>query len=491
MKWGESRYPLDFQLTKFQQMHKQIEEKLPAILSILSPSSIETELSEAVGIILSTKGDESEEESPVLQEYSQVVRLLIEGPLCGWWSGVEKELEEGLRVLIGTVGREAVRSAYLKKLLTSDEKNFSEVVHEISIAGRACHFLEPNTIDLEKKLPNSPKDSDVFGVYNGQEVRIEATVFHGKTPQSVDLDWIEKIESANVKTGFRIVLRDSPSSMEDALEIKEIVEQLSEKHCSHSEQDIRIKDRLFIWKQGSYACLARGALIKSVQLDLPLDHREVRNPCSTQRVTPRYLEEDFPNPEGVTSFMPEGENHDDVTTSKRILDVIERKRVQCDPTTINVIALGNPKPWHDGDIEDALFGAKIVADTFSEDSKTGMLKFHGNPSVSRSVKAPFHSVNFMNKDEEITFAEPYRIISGVWVFRLEGDGVYSQFYRNPNASIPVPDGFIPQITSEISIGERWKRLNGYYRWLSEGKPENRSMVHWLEAESEFKVFWSV
>lgn len=471
-------------------MLEKIKTELPAILSTITPSSVQSELSEAVSVISSAREMELEEEDPTWPEFRPVVQLLTDGPLCGWWSGVEKEVEDCLRFLIGTVGREAVRSAYLEKLLTENEKNFSEVVHEISIAGRACHFLEPNTFDLEKKLPNSPKDSDVFGVYKGRGVRIEATVFHGKTPQSVDLDWIEEIESANVKTGFIVVLRKSPSSMNDARDIKEIIERLSEQHCPNNEKDIEIGGRSYRWNQGSYGCLAQGSLIGSVQLDLPSEYRDVINPCSTQRVTPRSFEVDFPNPEEVSSFMPKGVDHDDVTTSKRILDVIERKCVQCDQTTINVIALGNPKPWHDSDIKDALYGAKILSNTFSKDPISGGLIFHENPSMTRNVKAPFHQARFMTEEDRITFVEPYRIVSGVWVFRREGDGVYSQFYVNPNASNPVPDCLVSQIKSETSVGQRWKQVNAYYQWLSEGKPENRSQVHWKEAESEFKSFWS-
>ena len=176
--------------------------------------------------------------------------------LCGavvpeWANSEAANLETGLATIVGTVGMVATRDAYKEKFLVEgksriknaqdkiqDAKNkLEDVRYEIAVTARACSVLDSGSIQLEKPIPDPAKDpkdwknSDVFGEFQGQPVRIEVTVLHESLPPAIQIELDDVVRQSEVASGFRITLRSVLLDEGYAHRVRALVELLHEKSC--------------------------------------------------------------------------------------------------------------------------------------------------------------------------------------------------------------------------------------------------------------------
>lgn len=352
-------------------------------------------------------------------------------------------LESQLVTIVQSVGINESRSAYKNKLLARTSNAFLDCRYEIAVAAAACRVLDPRTVELEKPIPDasrSPKDqknTDVYGMFRGQAVRIEVTVIHEELPPAIDLELDEYVEQADVG-GFCLTLRRALATRADAEQVRRLLEALYARHGEGAASQ-RIEGIRFDWRAGAYFSDQAGSPIESLQFYDTFpgaeNAKQIIHPCSVRMVTPKYIREDYPNPPGVVTLagIPEMPTREPV--SKKVHDMLAGKLAQCADGTVNIVAFGNPLAMHDREIHDAVAGSTMVNIPFSTDSHG--IRHMGDVFLWREQRAPFVPADQLNNDHQREdFVYPFRKRSAVWMLRL-GKNRHSEFIPNPNATIPV------------------------------------------------------
>ena len=391
--------------------------------------------------------------------------------LCGafvpeWANAEAVQLEEDLASVVNSVGIAAARTAFREKFLVEakskiqneqdkiqDAKNkLEDVRYEITVTARACAFFDAGSIQLEKPIPDPNKDekdwknSDVFGEFQGQPMRIEVTVLHEKLPAAIHIELDELVRQAEVESGFRVVLRSVLVDVGYAERVRALVELLDENHIASGGENVEIDGVRFEWKGGAYHCFQDTSPFESVcfygEDEAPgaATIRDIIHSCSERPVTPKHVLEDRPNPPGVvtTADLPNAPTQ--VPVSTKIRQMLQGKLQQCEEQVINVVAFGNPLPMHDREVINAVCGAEICVVPFWTD-KHGV-RHSGKGVLKRDPKSPFvPEQHLANDDDRTEFTEPFKIMSAVWHIRL-GTYATSKVIPNPNASLPVPSEFI-------------------------------------------------
>ena len=286
---------------------------------------------------------------------SSLIKLLCGAVVPEWRQAEGENLENDLKAIVAHLGIEEARRAFRGKLLVPDRKTLEDTRYEIFATARACVALDAGSVKLEHPIPDSTKDqknlknSDIYGTYQGQPVRIEVTVTHADQSEPVDADTIQI-------------------------------------------------------------------------------HR-----CSVRPTAPKFMKEDYPNPEGVRDVFDVVDPPDPL--SKKMRDMIQKKLLQCEPGVINIVAFGNPGPQNENDLVDALFGAPYVDQPFEVDEH-GNRRLVGEAEMRRAPRAPFQAANLCSGADREAFIEPFRLLSGVWHIRL-GSLPMSKVISNPNASVPI------------------------------------------------------
>jgi hypothetical protein len=159
----------------------------------------------------------------------------------------------------------------------------------------------------------------------------------------------------------------------------------------------------------------------------------------------RHERDELANPpEVVDALATEPGNHNDNPLSTRIWQRLNDKvQRQCEDGIVNLILLGQPRPWNDNSVEDALHGAPFAAVGFIEDEAG--VRHPLSASLQRTLSGPFRPYTDLPPDlppddrERLTqLRASFSRLSAVVLFRLGGTRPRATVYTNPNAGVKLP-----------------------------------------------------
>jgi hypothetical protein len=370
---------------------------------------------------------------------------ILSGAIVSDWTDIQgTDLERNLTTLADHLGFEETRKVFRKRLLVPVESSLQDVCYEIAVTARACVVLDPDSVQLEvpiqdaSKAPQHLKNSDIRGTFQGEPVRIEVTVLHEEPPLSVDAELTERLERADVASVFEITMR-APLQTDDKTNAAiALLKSLHQHHIETGGANVNIGEIYFAWRDSVYE--STQGPFERVVFHAAGDKygrgeiRSVSHTCTLRRVTPEYLSADYPNELEVVDVLDFVKAAEPV--SKKIRDTLQRKLAQCESGVVNLIAFGNPQRKDERSLRDALFGALIPVVQLQQDEHGGW-HLSGTRSF-RAPRAPFNpDKELRSDDDQETFINPFKILSGVWHIRL-GLRPLSKVIPNPNALFTVP-----------------------------------------------------
>jgi len=420
----------------------------PNICEILQGSPLEDDIAAAISFF--QEGEESLKEAleAGVFKLNELMWLLAGAIVPGFTDPAGVALESDLAVIVAQVGFDVARRTYRDKLLVDDSKKLEDTRYEIAVTSKACAVLDPGSAQLEKPIPDSRKqqrhwkNTDVYGTFHGQPVRIEVTVLHESLPEVVHLELDDIVKAAATPLGFSVALRTVLLDEGYAERVRAILELLAEAHVRTGGKDEEIDGVRFRWKKGAYHCEQDSSPFESIVLYSADEFsgadslRELTHPVSVRSVTPKFILEDHPNPPGVVTSADLPDAPTQVPVSTKIHQMLAGKLQQCEQGIMNIIAFGNPLPMHDREVASAVLGAEDGSVPFTED-ENGVRHF-GKACLQRNPKAPFAPEECLASDDDRReFVDPFRKMSAVWHIRL-GTYARSGCFRNPNASNTAP-----------------------------------------------------
>src|SRR5262249_46318242 len=149
------------------------------------------------------------------------------------------------------------------------------------------------------------KNSDVFGKFQEQPVRIEVTVLHERLPPAIHIELDDLVRQTEIASGFRITLRSVLVDEGYAERVRALVELLHDNHVASGGKDVEIDGVRFERKKGAYHCPQETSPFESVcfysadEFNGAETLREIIHTCSVRPVTSKHVLEDNPNPPGV------------------------------------------------------------------------------------------------------------------------------------------------------------------------------------------------
>ena len=167
---------------------------LPAILSLLKASPLEDDIAAAISFAQEREEWLREALEAGVFKLNELMWLLVGVISPGLFDPAGETLEGDLSVIAANVGPEVVRSTYRNKLLVNDKNTLEYTRYEIAMTAKACGVLDQGSIELERPIPDEKKrhqhwkNTDVYGTFNGEPVRIEVTVIHESRPGVIHLD---------------------------------------------------------------------------------------------------------------------------------------------------------------------------------------------------------------------------------------------------------------------------------------------------------------
>jgi len=368
---------------------------------------------------------------------------------------VGAELECNLGVVVKAVGLDSARAAYRDKLLVNDQNTLEDVRYEIAVTAKACAVLDPGSVELEKPIPNATKNqkdwknSDIFGTFQKQPVRIEVTVLHESLPPAIHVELDDLVKQAKISSGFSVTLRSVLVDKDYAERVCALLELLHACHDASGGKDEKIDGVCFKWKKGAYHCCQETSPFENIcfysadEFIRDEKKRDIIHPCSVRSVTPKYILDDHTNPPGVVTFADLPNAPTQVPVSTKIHQILDGKLRQCEDGVINIVAFGNPLLMHDSEVVNAVRGSEFVSVPFWTD-KNGV-RHSEKMALQRDTKAPFVPKHHLVNDDHTQFVEPFSKMSAVWHIRL---GMYhkSEIISNPNASKHI----LPELVEALS-----------------------------------------
>ena len=185
--------------------------------------------------------------------------------------------------LAAHVGIDVARRTFRHKLLVNDRKTLEDTRYEIAVTSKACAVLDPGSVQLEKPIPDNRKqqrhwkNTDVYGTFHGQPVRIEVTVLHESLPGVVHLELDDIVKAANTPLGFSVALRTVLLDRGYAERVRAALELLGEAHEKSGGRDEEI-DAIFRWNKGAYHCEQTTSPFKSIVLYGPDEFPAAHSP---------------------------------------------------------------------------------------------------------------------------------------------------------------------------------------------------------------------
>lgn len=447
-------------------------ETYPTLCELLACTAFEADATNAVAF---AKVEEDLKEALMgrVFELNELMWLLCGAVVPAWANFEAIQLENDLAAVVGSVGIDIARSAYKEKFLVEskskikdpkakvqDAKNkLEDVRYEVAVTAKACGILDACSIQLEKPIRDPSKkekdwkNSDVYGTFQGQPVRIEVTVLHETLPPAIHLELDDLVRQAKVESGFRITLRSTLVDQGYAERVRALVELLYDNHKTAGGVDVEVDSVRFEWKKGAYHCPQETSPFDSIcfyaadEFTGAEEVRDIVHPCSVRPVTSKHVLEDNPNPPGVitSADLPDAPTQAPVST--KVGQMLAGKLQQCEGGSINIVAFGNPLPMHDREVVSAVRGSEFVAVPFWTD-KHGVLH-SGKAAPLRDPKAPFVPPQYLpNDDDRTQFIEPFLKMSAVWHIRI-GGYAKSQIIPNPNALMPIPTELVKAWTDPL------------------------------------------
>lgn len=418
--------------------HDRISTSFPHVCRLLEGTALDGDLERLARLPFAPESWEDIEDAGEGTEFrlSELVRTLF-GAAFPHGDQAGRELDNNLGIVIGAVGLPTARTTYRDKLLVNAADKLEDVRYEIAATARACGVLDPGSIRLEFSLPGSDKNSDVYGTVDGDPVRIEVTVLHERLPARVDVELDEFVRGAAISSGFSLKLRRVLAAMPEADRVRALVELLHEHHAKSGGADTEIDGIRFEWRRGSYDCQQPMSPIDTIEYDLPTEIRDIIHPVSTRRVTPKYIEEDHPQPKGAVALShARDENYNDNDLGAKLHRTLADKLGQCEDGIANVVVFGILKRMFDSALWDAVYGGPFAA--FSVGTDDEGVRHPGGGGWVRDPKAPFvPAAKLPDLEHQRTFIDPFRKLSAVWLLRLDYD-TRSVCLDNPNAHRSVP-----------------------------------------------------
>jgi hypothetical protein len=387
---------------------------------------------------------------PDFFNFIPLISVLTEALDHDWFDPYGTALEESLRTLLKHLGVDTCRSAFKAKLLTKKESTFRDACYEIFAAARACTFLDPGSVELEAPIadPSKPrkhwKNSDVRGTFQGQIVRIEVTVLNEQPLQSVEMEFVDVIENLELHLGFRVNICGPLETEADLNECVELLAELHDHHVHTGGGNVALKGSNFTWEGGYYQGTGKrfDTVVFYPHNEVPTEMlRQVELPARMRRITPKYVAEDFQNPQGVRDGL-DGVDMEG-SPSKKIRDMIDGKLMQCEPGMINIVAFGNPQRQDEDYLLYALQGEPVGVSELKK-TKNKPNQVTGRFGLARAPKAPFNPPEWQSVDDQETFIRPFEILSAVWHIRI-GMKPLSKVFPNPNAIVKAPDELVAAI----------------------------------------------
>jgi hypothetical protein len=420
-------------------MTDPIRTSFPIVCEVLARTGLDNDIDSAIAFAL--EGEDCLRdalESNVFQ-HGELMWLLAAALTKNFSGAAGQELERNLAVVTTHLGFDVAHRTYRNKLLVNDKNALEDTQYELAVTAKVCPVLDSQTIELEKPIPNSRKNSDIFGTFQGVPVRIEVTVLHERLPRAIHCELDELMKAAHVSSGFSLALRHTLSDHGYTERATALLELLHEAHLTSGGKDEVIDNVQFTWRSGAYYCNQESSPFTSVtfyspdELACAADLREIIHPCFERRVTPKHILEDNPNPPWVVTRADLPDAPTDVPVSTKVRQMLQGKLQQCEEGVINIVAFGSPLPMHDREIVSAVRGAEVVTVNA------------GRAGLSRDWKAPFVPEHLLPDEQRNEFVEPFRKMSAVWHIRLGGYSL-SQLIENPNASNPTPSGLVLAIS---------------------------------------------
>jgi hypothetical protein len=254
-----------------------------------------------------------------------------------------RQLEIDLLRLVPVVGVQRLRAVFRDKLLARKSDQWVDTIHEIAVTATSIDFYDPSTLELEKSIPGTANNSDLYGLRGGTSFRIDATVAHDQWPPPSDID-VEEVKAYSRSTMARAEMDDLTAM----------------------------------------------------------------------------------NPPGVVTLADiktDTATHTEIPLSTKVWQALDKKRRQCEPGCVNVIAIGLPRPLiDDHGTEDAVLGSVHAIVTGAT----------GATELRRHGTGPF--VPAESSIDAGTWVNPFRVMSGIWMLRWNAGYPLSRVHPNPNAA---------------------------------------------------------
>jgi hypothetical protein len=346
-------------------------------------------------------------------------------------SVLDEGTESDLVKLKAELGLAKVKSVFLDKMLNLEQ--LEDVKYEIAVAAMCALFVDKGSLSLELKKQGSRKNSDIAGKINGQKYRFEVTVIHD--------DWLVPssvyciLEEANIPlpAGYIVDFLWPIRTERDATFYRGIIEKAYTHHQATPNSGFTIDALNFQPQEGSYTCFQSGK--ERFTIEFTSDSAKLAQfPAVTRSTIDEHEWDALADKPGVTlssNVPPEQETHEDVPLSTKAHQILDRKRKQCETGYANIIVLGQPKPYDDKEVMQALFGAEYIK-----------YKYSSRGVVCTIPTGPF--IPACDSPDPEQHIRSFKIVSAVMVIRLSNQPK-CYLIDNPNADIAIPSEVLQRI----------------------------------------------
>lgn len=362
-------------------------------------------------------------------------------------------VEADLKTLIGRLPIGQLVAAYKDKLLNDDQ--FEDVVCEITAAATLASILDEGTLSLETTLAGKKSNTDVTGCLGGQKIRVEVTVVHDNWPPTLDATCREIVEAADVPVGYTVVLGSTTVTEATAREARDLIEELHGQSVASPAKDLRHAKFTFLLCGDDYVCSEKGTLISRLTFEDDPAVRLAAIPAASRSTMDKHERDQLQNPPGVVVFGGDSENHNDNPLSTRIWQRVDEKvRRQCEDGILNLVVLGQSKPWNDNSVHDALFGAPFASVGYIEDESG--LRHPISSSLQHTLSGPFRPyadlpVDLSAEERELLLRlrSSFARLSAVLMVRIGGSYATAKLHVNANAATPLAPGDATKIEKDF------------------------------------------
>ncbi len=462
-------------------MKTELINQFPNLMKVLKATTFGQDITKAEGFRNSGNPGAAFESALENQEFksNKLAYSLFWGIFTGHPIPLPVNMEADLAKVSTCIEKfEEISKAYRSKLV--NDIQFEDVTYEIAATAIFCDLFEVGSMGLEVPLhKDTKKNPDITGTWDKRKARAEVTVLHDDFPPRHDPACEREIERAEVKGGFILNVNFPLTDLTLARRAREMVEALAEGYTERPGQKIVVDGFEFSSRNEEYRCDDPSSPVKYIEFNDIEDCRLVQGTAFTRETMTAaeasQVKEDHPDPE-VTYEQPRPEDqefatkggpipigkvyrspdprdrnffrtHERTPVGQTVFDKFVVKILgQLESGAINVIVLGQPSPWNDKAVHDALAGSAFALVGYTQD-KAG-LKPDGPSSVHRTLTGPFVPealVPMLPPHRQAATQheiDRFRKLSGILVLRIDSGYPLAEVIANPNASVSIPDAEI-------------------------------------------------